>query len=44
MLMTRPSMWFGTIAWRSEPVLMLKSVPSPALIPQRSTPDQIDVA
>ncbi len=29
MLMTRPSMWFGTIDCRSEPVLMLNSRPRP---------------
>src|SRR5258706_5016385 len=29
MLITRPNMWFGTIAWRRLPVLMLKRIPSP---------------
>src|SRR5207247_4079601 len=35
MLITRPSMWFGTIACLSDPVLMLKRIPRPELSAHR---------
>src|SRR5256885_801569 len=43
-LITRPSRWFGTIACRRLPVLMLKRMPRPMISAQSATAPQYQVA
>ena len=40
MLITRPSRWFGTIACRKLPVLILREMPKPDISAQRTRPIQ----
>src|SRR5438046_10698350 len=43
MLMIRPSIWFGTTAWRSDAVLMLNRIPKPEERAHSTTPSHSDV-
>src|SRR5436190_21885978 len=40
---TRESSWFGTIAWRRLPVLMLNRIPRPLAAPHSGSASQYDV-